>query len=81
MAKLDGLRGLKENVIVDGLIPGGTDLAFHRAKKENEACEVEERAALLQQETANMALELQAAEDSNSATVHTGMKSNLLIHK
>ena len=37
MGKRDGLRGLKENVIVDRLIPGGTGLAFHRAKKEKEA--------------------------------------------
>jgi DNA-directed RNA polymerase subunit beta' len=72
MGKRDGLRGLKENVIVGRLIPGGTGLAFHRAKKEKEAWEVEERAALLQQEKANMASELQAMEDSNAAAVHTG---------
>jgi DNA-directed RNA polymerase subunit beta' len=34
MGKRDGLRGLKENVIVGRLIPGGTGLAFHRARKE-----------------------------------------------
>src|SRR5450830_1580278 len=72
MGKRDGLRGLKENVIVGRLIPGGTGLAFHRAKKEKEQWEVEERAALLQQEKANMASELQAMEDSNAAAVHTG---------
>jgi DNA-directed RNA polymerase subunit beta' len=36
MGKRDGLRGLKENVIVGRLIPGGTGLAFHRARKEKE---------------------------------------------
>jgi DNA-directed RNA polymerase subunit beta' len=72
MGKRDGLRGLKENVIVGRLIPGGTGLAFHRAKKEKEAWEVEERAALLQQEKANMASELQAMEDSTAAATHQG---------
>jgi DNA-directed RNA polymerase beta' subunit len=47
MGKRDGLRGLKENVIVGRLIPGGTGLAFHRARKEKEVWEAEERQALL----------------------------------
>jgi len=67
MGKRDGLRGLKENVIVGRLIPGGTGLAFHRARKEKEQWEAEERAALLQQEKANMAAELQAMEDQQQA--------------
>jgi DNA-directed RNA polymerase subunit beta' len=67
MGKRDGLRGLKENVIVGRLIPGGTGLAFHRARKEKEQWEAEERAALLQQEKANMAAELQAMEDQQNA--------------
>ncbi len=33
MGKKDDLRGLKENVIVGRLIPAGTGLAFHRARK------------------------------------------------
>ena len=33
MGKRDELRGLKENVIVGRLIPAGTGLAFHRARK------------------------------------------------
>ncbi|MBK9325606.1 MAG: DNA-directed RNA polymerase subunit beta' [Hydrogenophilales bacterium] len=33
MAKKDGLRGLKENVIVGRLIPAGTGLAYHRNRK------------------------------------------------
>ncbi len=74
MGKRDGLRGLKENVIVGRLIPGGTGLAFHRARKEKEVWEAEERQALLQQEKANMAAELQAMEDQAQAqtTEHHG---------
>jgi DNA-directed RNA polymerase subunit beta' len=67
MGKRDGLRGLKENVIVGRPIPGGTGLAFHRARKEKEVWEAEERQALLQQEKANMAAELQAMEDQQNA--------------
>jgi DNA-directed RNA polymerase subunit beta' len=33
MGKKDELRGLKENVIVGRLIPAGTGLAYHRARK------------------------------------------------
>jgi len=33
MGKRDGLRGLKENVIVGRLIPAGTGLAYHRARR------------------------------------------------
>jgi DNA-directed RNA polymerase subunit beta' len=70
MGKRDGLRGPKENVIVGGLIPSGTGLAFHRAKKEKEVWEAEERQALLQREKANMASELQAMEDQAQAATY-----------
>jgi DNA-directed RNA polymerase subunit beta' len=53
--------------MVGRLIPGGTGLAFHRARKEKEQWEAEERAQLLQQEKANMAAELQAMEDQQQA--------------
>jgi DNA-directed RNA polymerase subunit beta' len=33
MGKRDGLRGLKENVIVGRLIPAGTGLAYHMVRK------------------------------------------------
>ena len=46
MGKKDGLRGLKENVIVGRLIPAGTGLAMHRARKQKSVWEQEERAAL-----------------------------------
>ncbi|MBI3713286.1 MAG: DNA-directed RNA polymerase subunit beta' [Burkholderiales bacterium] len=50
MGKKDTLRGLKENVIVGRLIPAGTGLAYHRARKMKETWEADERAALLQAE-------------------------------
>ena len=43
MGKRDELRGLKENVIVGRLIPAGTGLAFHDARKAKEKIEAEER--------------------------------------
>ncbi|MFO0207473.1 MAG: DNA-directed RNA polymerase subunit beta', partial [Betaproteobacteria bacterium] len=46
MGKRDDLRGLKENVIVGRLIPAGTGLAYHRARKEKEEIEAAEREAL-----------------------------------
>src|SRR3954447_24925813 len=61
MGKKDGLRGLKENVIVGRLIPAGTGLAFHRARKEKESWEAEERTALLQAEESARAAEAEAA--------------------
>ncbi|HEX8886101.1 MAG TPA: DNA-directed RNA polymerase subunit beta', partial [Noviherbaspirillum sp.] len=60
MGKRDGLRGLKENVIVGRLIPAGTGLAFHRARKEKESWEAEERTALLQSERAARIAEAEA---------------------
>ena len=41
MGKRDDLRGLKENVIVGRLIPAGTGLAFHKARKAREQSERE----------------------------------------
>ena len=52
MGKKDGLRGLKENVIVGRLIPAGTGLAFHRARKLKETWEADERLAMLEAEKA-----------------------------
>jgi DNA-directed RNA polymerase subunit beta' len=39
MGKRDELRGLKENVIVGRLIPGGTGLAYHRTRRMQSAGE------------------------------------------
>jgi DNA-directed RNA polymerase subunit beta' len=63
MGKKDSLRGLKENVIVGRLIPAGTGLAYHRARKAKESWEAEERTALLQAE--------QAARDAAEANFVT----------
>jgi DNA-directed RNA polymerase subunit beta' len=48
MGKRDDLRGLKENVIVGRLIPAGTGLAYHHARKDKEALEAAEREAARQ---------------------------------
>ena len=45
MGKRDDLRGLKENVIVGRLIPAGTGMSYHIARKDKEALEVAEREA------------------------------------
>jgi DNA-directed RNA polymerase subunit beta' len=66
MGKRDGLRGLKENVIVGRLIPAGTGLAFHRARKEKETWEAEERNALLQAEQAARAAQAEATEAADT---------------
>ncbi len=68
MGKKDDLRGLKENVIVGRLIPAGTGLAYHRARKDREQAEALEAKTLAEQ----AALEAEAlfsggAESDDSA--------------
>ena len=60
MGKHDSLRGLKENVIVGRLIPAGTGLAYHRARKLKETWEADERTAMLQAEKAAFATNVEA---------------------
>jgi DNA-directed RNA polymerase subunit beta' len=50
MGKRDELRGLKENVIVGRLIPAGTGMAFHDARKVKEELDASERRTISQQE-------------------------------
>ncbi|MEY8689629.1 MAG: DNA-directed RNA polymerase subunit beta', partial [Leptothrix sp. (in: b-proteobacteria)] len=50
MGKRDELRGLKENVIVGRLIPAGTGLAYHQARKAKEEMDDSERRAIALQE-------------------------------
>jgi DNA-directed RNA polymerase subunit beta' len=50
MGKRDPLRGLKENVIVGRLIPAGTGLAYHQARKAKEQMDDVERLAIAQAE-------------------------------
>jgi DNA-directed RNA polymerase subunit beta' len=66
MGKRDALRGLKENVIVGRLIPAGTGLAFHQARKAKDSMDQADRAA-------QAAAELQALEDS---TLHSAESDN-----
>ena len=63
MGKRDELRGLKENVIVGRLIPAGTGLAYHQARKAKDAMDEAERRAIADAEAA----ELAAAETTADA--------------
>jgi DNA-directed RNA polymerase subunit beta' len=68
MGKRDDLRGLKENVIVGRLIPAGTGLAFHQARKAKEELDDSERRAISMQEAQERAaMELAALEESTTA--------------
>ncbi|MDD2920530.1 DNA-directed RNA polymerase subunit beta' [Rhodoferax sp.] len=55
MGKRDELRGLKENVIVGRLIPAGTGLAYHDARKVRESMDDAERRAIAEAEAAELA--------------------------
>jgi DNA-directed RNA polymerase subunit beta' len=66
MGKRDELRGLKENVIVGRLIPAGTGMAFHQARKAKEELDDSERRAISMQEAQELAaLELAALDDAS----------------
>ena len=55
MGKRDELRGLKENVIVGRLIPAGTGMAYHEARKIRENMDDAERRAIADAEAAELA--------------------------
>ena len=55
MGKRDELRGLKENVIVGRLIPAGTGMAYHQARKVKDAMDEVERRAIAEAEAAELA--------------------------
>ena len=63
MGKRDELRGLKENVIVGRLIPAGTGMAYHQARKAKEAMDEAERRAISDAEAAELATAQQASEE------------------
>jgi len=65
MGKRDDLRGLKENVIVGRLIPAGSGMAYHRARKAKDAMDEAERRAIADAE----AEELAQATAANSEVV------------
>ena len=68
MGKRDELRGLKENVIVGRLIPAGTGLAYHQARKAKDQMDEAERRAIADAEAAELAsAEGAAAELDGSA--------------
>jgi DNA-directed RNA polymerase subunit beta' len=67
MGKRDELRGLKENVIVGRLVPAGTGMAYHKARKAKEAMDDAERRAIADSEAAELAGQSDAAETSEAA--------------
>ena len=67
MGKRDELRGLKENVIVGRLIPAGTGLAYHQARKAKDAMDEAERRAIAEAEAAD----LESAGDVDSSAEAT----------
>ena len=66
MGKRDELRGLKENVIVGRLIPAGTGMAYHEARKVKEKMDDEERRAIAEADALSLAAD-QAEATSNDA--------------
>ena len=61
MGKRDELRGLKENVIVGRLIPAGTGMAYHQARKAKDQMDEAERRAIAESEAAELASAAEAA--------------------
>jgi len=66
MGKRDELRGLKENVIVGRLIPAGTGMAYHEARKVRENMDDVERRAIADAEAAELAGEAEAETTETS---------------
>ena len=67
MGKRDELRGLKENVIVGRLIPAGTGMAYHEARKVRENMDDAERRAIADAEAAEL-----AGSSADSETAESG---------
>jgi DNA-directed RNA polymerase subunit beta' len=71
MGKRDELRGLKENVIVGRLIPAGTGMAYHEARKVKEKMDDEERRAIAEADAISLAADqadqADAASNANEA--------------
>jgi DNA-directed RNA polymerase subunit beta' len=66
MGKRDELRGLKENVIVGRLIPAGTGMAYHQARKVKDAMDEAERRAIAEAEAAELSGSSSASTDDTS---------------
>jgi DNA-directed RNA polymerase subunit beta' len=71
MGKRDELRGLKENVIVGRLIPAGTGMAFHEARKVKEKMDDEERRAIAEADAVSL-----AADQADHADVTDASSAN-----
>ncbi len=69
MGKRDELRGLKENVIVGRLIPAGTGMAYHEARKAKDLMDDAERRAIAEAEAAELeaAMPVEAGADGATA--------------
>jgi DNA-directed RNA polymerase subunit beta' len=68
MGKRDELRGLKENVIVGRLIPAGTGMAYHDARKAKDLMDDAERRAIAESEAAELDALPAAADAENTAS-------------
>jgi DNA-directed RNA polymerase subunit beta' len=66
MGKRDELRGLKENVIVGRLIPAGTGMAYHQARKAREQMDDAERRAIAESEAAELAGMAESTESTEA---------------
>jgi DNA-directed RNA polymerase subunit beta' len=69
MGKRDELRGLKENVIVGRLIPAGTGMAYHEARKVRERMDDAERRAIAEAEAAELAGTVEVEGDTSKSGV------------
>ncbi|MFZ9104254.1 MAG: DNA-directed RNA polymerase subunit beta' [Burkholderiaceae bacterium] len=72
MGKKDDLRGLKENVIVGRLIPAGTGLAYHRARKDREQAEALEAKTLAEQAALEAEALFSGGVESDDSTQESG---------
>jgi DNA-directed RNA polymerase subunit beta' len=79
MGKRDDLRGLKENVIVGRLIPAGTGLAYHRARRDKESAEAQEQQALAAVDALFMQPDELAARQQAEAAAATGSEGSASI--
>ncbi len=68
MGKRDELRGLKENVIVGRLIPAGTGMAYHQARKAKDAMDDAERRSIAEAEAAELAGIIEEGADTVSVS-------------
>jgi DNA-directed RNA polymerase subunit beta' len=72
MGKRDELRGLKENVIVGRLIPAGTGMAYHQARRAKDQMDEAERRAIAESEAAELAGNGSDEATTATATVDAG---------